>query len=120
VARSAHLVGSIPAENADGAMRLALSRVGRHLRFLPDGETGERYHWITNIIESFRHHPDFEVKNGGPCAVFRPRSAYGRRAGRRGVRVLIPASRGVFGREAPRASSGELTCDQAEVWRQSP
>lgn len=65
MARSAHLVGSIPAENADAAMRLALSQVGRQLRFLTDGETGERYHWINNIIESFRHHPDFEVKKEG-------------------------------------------------------
>jgi hypothetical protein len=65
VARSAHLVGSIPAGDAEGAMRLALDRLGHRLRFLPDGETGERRNWLISDVESFREHPDFEVKKEG-------------------------------------------------------
>jgi len=70
VSRSAHLVGSIPADNAEDAMRLALSQVGPHLRFLPDGETGERYHRILHIIEGFRDHPDLELKKDGDWSDF--------------------------------------------------
>lgn len=40
--RAVHLVGSIPADNAEQAMRTAVERLGEHLRTLPDGETGER------------------------------------------------------------------------------
>jgi hypothetical protein len=35
------------------------------LPLLPDGETGERYHWIIHIIEGLRQHPDLEVKRDG-------------------------------------------------------
>ena len=61
----AHLVGSIPAEDPEDAMDLALSRLGPHLRTLPDGETGERRNWIIHIIELFRDHPDLELRRDG-------------------------------------------------------
>ena len=54
VARSAHLVGSLPGGDADDAMRVALTTLGSSLRTLPDGETGERHNWIIHIIEAMR------------------------------------------------------------------
>lgn len=63
--RFLHLVGSLPADDADMAMREALTRFGPHLRSVPDGETGERRHWIIHIIESFRSHPDLQVSTEG-------------------------------------------------------
>jgi hypothetical protein len=47
-------------------MHEALETLGPGLSSLPDGETGERFHWIIHIIEGLRSHPDFElVKDGG-------------------------------------------------------
>jgi hypothetical protein len=47
-------------------MQQALEALGPGLSSLPDGETGERFHWIIHIIEGLREHPDFElVKDGG-------------------------------------------------------
>ena len=65
MARIAHLVGSIPLESAEVAMTAALERLGPNLRWLPDGETGERTNWIIHIIESFRQHPDLEMTSEG-------------------------------------------------------
>lgn len=63
--RSVHLVGSIPLADADEAMSTALAQLGPFLQALPDGETGERRDWIIHIIESFRDHPDLEVRREG-------------------------------------------------------
>ncbi|MGH2868823.1 MAG: hypothetical protein ACRDNK_14840 [Solirubrobacteraceae bacterium] len=63
--RSAHLVGSIPADDAADAMQLALSHLGSRLRCLPDGETGERRNWIIHIIDALRRHPDLELRKDG-------------------------------------------------------
>ena len=63
--RTAHLVGSIPLDSAEEAMTAALERMGPNLRSLPDGETGERTNWIIHIVESFRRHPDLELKSEG-------------------------------------------------------
>jgi hypothetical protein len=65
VTRAAHLIGSIPAPDAEAAMRQALEVVGARLRFLPDGETGERYHWVIHIIEGLRQHPDLQLVSDG-------------------------------------------------------
>lgn len=65
MSRSAHLVGSIPAPDAEAAMRQALEVLGDDLRSLPDGETGERYHWVVHIIEGMRAHPDLELVTEG-------------------------------------------------------
>lgn len=61
----AHLVGSLPGESSEEAMRGALERLGPHLRWLPDGETGPRRDWIIHIIDSFRSHPDLELRREG-------------------------------------------------------
>jgi hypothetical protein len=63
--RGAHLVGSLPAPDARAAMEQSLERLGDRLRTLPDGETGERHHWIIHIIEGLRDHPDLELKRDG-------------------------------------------------------
>ncbi len=42
----AHLVGSIPLPDCAEAMRAACASLGRHLKRLPDGETGPRSNWI--------------------------------------------------------------------------
>ena len=63
--RIAHLVGSIPLDSAEAAMTAALDRMGPSLQWLPDGETGERTNWILHIVESFRDHPDLEIKREG-------------------------------------------------------
>jgi hypothetical protein len=62
---NAHLVGSIPADNAEQAMREATTRLGTRLRTLPDGETGERYRWVAHIVDWLRTHPDLEVTREG-------------------------------------------------------
>lgn len=65
MSRFAHLVGSIPLGSPEEAMTAALERLGPHLRWLPDGETGERRNWIVHIIDSFREHPDLELAREG-------------------------------------------------------
>lgn len=42
-----HFVGSIPAANNTDVFALIAGRLPRHLRRLPDGETGIRNHWIS-------------------------------------------------------------------------
>ena len=63
--RRAHLVGSIPAASAAEAMRLAVSRLGPDLGYLPDGETGVRRNWVIGMIEGFRSHPDLRLVKDG-------------------------------------------------------
>jgi hypothetical protein len=63
--RHAHLVGSVPGETPEEAMRLAMTTLGPQLRSLPDGETGDRRNWIISIIESLRSHPDLELAKEG-------------------------------------------------------
>ncbi len=63
--RIAHLVGTVPAAGPEDAMRLALDKLDGKLRWLPDGETGERLNWIVNIIEAMRSHPDLELAKEG-------------------------------------------------------
>ena len=63
--RAVHLVGSIPADDAEEAMRTVTQRLGDCLQTLPDGETGERRNWCGHIVESLRTHPDLEVARQG-------------------------------------------------------
>jgi hypothetical protein len=63
--RRAHLVGSLPGDTAEEAMRAAVERLGPDLDYLPDGETGERRNWVIGMIESFRKHPDLRVTREG-------------------------------------------------------
>lgn len=63
--RLAHLVGSIPADDGDAAMAMAREMLGGRLRWLPDGETGDRFHWVVGIVEKLRTHPDLEIAKDG-------------------------------------------------------
>ncbi len=44
--RGAHLVGSVPLADSESVFREAATRLGDHLRRIPDGETGIRTNWI--------------------------------------------------------------------------
>jgi hypothetical protein len=44
--RGAHLVGSIKLPDAETALRSAAEILGGRLKRIPDGESGERFHWI--------------------------------------------------------------------------
>ncbi len=65
VGRRAHLVGSLPGDTPEQAMRTALEVLGPRLRSLPDGETGDRRNWVISIVESLRDHPDLELVTAG-------------------------------------------------------
>ena len=41
-----HLVGSVNFEDAETTIRTAAEGLGGHLKRIPDGEVGERWHWI--------------------------------------------------------------------------
>jgi hypothetical protein len=58
-------VGSLPGDDADDAMGLALANLGPTLDSLPDGETGDRHNWIIHIIEGMRTHADLALKKDG-------------------------------------------------------
>ncbi|WP_029145377.1 hypothetical protein [Microbacterium luticocti] len=44
--QGAHLVGSVNYDDAETTMRQAAGILGAHLRRIPDGECGPRFHWI--------------------------------------------------------------------------
>ena len=44
--RGCHLVGSVNFDDAETTMRVAAEHLGDRLRRIPDGEVGERFHWI--------------------------------------------------------------------------
>ncbi|WP_336651484.1 MULTISPECIES: hypothetical protein [unclassified Leucobacter] len=44
--QGAHLVGSINCDDAETTMRTAAEHLGDRLKRIPDGEVGERFHWI--------------------------------------------------------------------------
>ncbi|GHO50933.1 hypothetical protein [Ktedonospora formicarum] len=69
VERSIHLVGSIPCENAEDGMRLALSKNGHYLRTLSDGEAGGE--WIIPIIRSLRENPSISVQAEGDWSSYK-------------------------------------------------
>lgn len=81
--RSVHLVGSIPGDSAEAAMRWALERFGSRLRYLPDGETGDRNSWIVHIVESFRRHPDLRLRKDGKYSTYGDQPQFGLRSGHR-------------------------------------
>jgi hypothetical protein len=54
------LVGSVPLQDTDAVLSTAARHLGRHLRRIPDGETGSRTIWVTWQQNVFAAHPDFE------------------------------------------------------------
>lgn len=58
--RPVHLVGSVPLSDATEVFTVASEILGRHLRRLPDGETGRRRNWINFQYAMLATHPQFE------------------------------------------------------------
>jgi hypothetical protein len=58
--RTVYLVGTIPLANATEVFRTVSRIVGPALRWLPDGETGERRSWLPWLEPIFSTHPAFE------------------------------------------------------------
>ena len=55
------LVGSVPGEDAEDAMRLCAAGVGDSLSCIPDGETGKRRVWINFLAsQTYDVHPALE------------------------------------------------------------
>jgi hypothetical protein len=55
-----HLIGSVPLPNCEEVFRRVAGELGRYLRRLPDGETGERARWIFFQNLMLRAHPAME------------------------------------------------------------
>jgi hypothetical protein len=55
------LVGSVPLANADEVFRTASRWLGKRLRRLPDGETGDRTQWIVWQFPILSRHPDIQM-----------------------------------------------------------
>lgn len=70
-ARDALLVGSIPGGSAAEAMELAVDTLGPYLLALPDGETGDRRHWIAGTVDAMRSLPAVRVVREGDWSDYR-------------------------------------------------
>ena len=60
MARGVHLVGSVPLGNARKVFATVSAALGRQLKRIPDGETGERSDWITWLEPVFANNPALE------------------------------------------------------------
>ena len=56
-----HLVGSVPLDNAEAVFRTLGDSLGKHMKRLPDGETGRRKRWVRFIHDQLKTHPSLEV-----------------------------------------------------------
>ena len=56
----AHLVGSVPLSDTESVFRTVAGQLGRQLKRIPDGETGDRRRWISWQREMLVNHPDME------------------------------------------------------------
>jgi hypothetical protein len=63
MSRDVYLVGSVPMVNASEVFAKVSGALGSRLRWLADGETGERADWITWLEPVFAEHPAF-AKSG--------------------------------------------------------
>ncbi len=55
-----YLVGSVPMASASDVFREVCAAVGPRLRWLPDGETGDRQDWVAGLEFVFKNNPAFE------------------------------------------------------------
>jgi hypothetical protein len=62
-------------------MTQALQELGPHLRYLPDGETGERDQWVVSMIETLRANPDLEVRREGSWTSYKDQLNFAVRRG---------------------------------------
>ena len=58
--RGCHLVGSVNFDDAETTMRVAAEHLGDRLRRIPDGEVGERFHWIAFQPDRLARTPGIE------------------------------------------------------------
>ena len=58
--RDVHLVGSVPLNDARSVFETVSAVLGRKLKRIPDGETGERSDWITWLEPVFADNPALE------------------------------------------------------------
>ncbi len=84
------LVGSVALPNSEDVFRTASSILGRHLRRLPDGETGPRSIWIAWQHKIFEAHPDFELEPPPP-GQYAPLPRFRLREGADSSALRIPA-----------------------------
>ena len=55
-----YLVGSVPMADAEAVFAAVSAALGRRIKRIPDGETGERGDWITWLEPVFADHPAFQ------------------------------------------------------------
>lgn len=58
--QGAHLVGSVPLAGSEEVFRAVSQRLGRHVKRIPDGETGARSNWIAWQLRIFESMPELE------------------------------------------------------------
>jgi hypothetical protein len=58
--RTVYLVGTVPLANTEEVLRTLGGAVGPALRWVPDGETGERLAWLPWLDRIFASHASFE------------------------------------------------------------
>jgi hypothetical protein len=71
MAAGAHLIGSVPLDDAEQVFRAVCGALGPHLTRVPDGETGERRRWIWFQRQMLERHPAIEVDPTVPKFVLR-------------------------------------------------
>lgn len=59
--RGVHLCGSVPLADAETVFTEASRRIGKHLKRIPDGETGVRDNWVVWQLPKMQAHPDLET-----------------------------------------------------------
>jgi hypothetical protein len=67
----AHLIGSVPLQDAETVFRTLADQLGPWLARMPDGETGERSRWIWWQHEMLLRHPAMEIDPTVPPQEFR-------------------------------------------------
>jgi hypothetical protein len=83
------LVGSVPLGDSEAVFRAAGSNLGKHVRRIPDGETGVRTIWIAWQHKVFENHPDFELEPPPP-GQYAPLPRFRLREGVDGTRLEFP------------------------------
>ena len=71
MAPGAHLIGSVPLEDAEAVFRTVCGALGASLVRVPDGETGERRRWIWFQRQMLERHPAMEIDPTVPLFVLR-------------------------------------------------
>jgi hypothetical protein len=84
MARSVHLVGSVPLADARAVFETVSAALGPRLKRIPDGETGTRSDWITWLEPVFAENPALETSDETfrVHATSTPRTRYRLKAGK--------------------------------------